>query len=166
MPASNYVQNLRRKIGADLLQVPCVSVLVFDDQGRVLLLRHREGDQWTTPGGMVEPHESPADAAVREMWEETGLLVELTRLVGVFGGPLWSQTYANGDRVSWVAAVFAARPIGGQLRADGDEALELRYVAQSELARLPCKPHILPVLEVAFQGAPAAYFEPPSWKPD
>jgi len=63
-----------------------VSVITFGDSERVLLVRHVEGNDWTTPGGMVEPYETPADAAVRETWEETGLYVRLTRIIGVFGG--------------------------------------------------------------------------------
>jgi 8-oxo-dGTP pyrophosphatase MutT (NUDIX family) len=47
----------------------------------VLLVRHVEGNDWTTPGGMIEPLETPADAAVRETWEETGLHVELESLL-------------------------------------------------------------------------------------
>ena len=74
---SDYIRGLRDKIGTTVLEVPTASVLVFDDRQRVLLVRHVEGNDWTTPGGMVEPYETPADAAVRETWEETGLFVAL-----------------------------------------------------------------------------------------
>ena len=84
----------------------------------MLLVRHVEGDLWTTPGGMIEPEETPANAAVREAWEETGLVVELVRIVGVFGGERCTSTYANGDRIAWVSTVFEARVIGGTLRPD------------------------------------------------
>lgn len=72
MPMSEYVRALRAKIGTTVLEVPTVSVLTFDESERVLLVRHVEGNAWTTPGGMIEPYELPADAAVREMWEEPG----------------------------------------------------------------------------------------------
>ena len=121
MPMSEYVRNLRGKIGTTVLEVPTVSVLVFDDQDRVLLVRHVKGNDWTTPGGMIEPYETPADAAVREMWEETGLHVALTHILGVFGGVLCSGTYSNGDQVAWVSTAFAATPIRGALRPDGEE---------------------------------------------
>ncbi len=57
--------------------------------GRVLLIRHSWYGVWCLPGGTVEPGESVAEAAVREAREETGLEVELTRLVGVFSLPEW-----------------------------------------------------------------------------
>lgn len=57
------------------LQLPSVSAHIFDDAGRLLLVRHRDGDAWSTPGGFIEPDERPSDAVVRETWEETGLMV-------------------------------------------------------------------------------------------
>ena len=88
MPMSDHMRALRAMVGPTVLEVPTVSVLVFDAQQRVLLVRHAEGNDWTTPGGMIEPYETPSDAAVRETWEETGLHVALTRIIGVFGGGL------------------------------------------------------------------------------
>jgi 8-oxo-dGTP pyrophosphatase MutT (NUDIX family) len=165
MPMSDYVRGLRQKIGTTVLEIPTVSVLTFDDDGRVLLVRHVEGNDWTTPGGMIEPYETPSNAAVREMWEETGLLVSLTRIVGVFGGELCASTYSNGDRVSWVSTVFQGRPVGGVLKPDGEEALDARYFAREQLAALECKPHVEVFLNAAWSSSAQAYFQPPTWKP-
>ena len=113
MPMSPYVRSLRARVGNDLLEIPSVSVILFDGRQRVLLVRHVEGNVWTTPGGMVEPCETPADAAVREMWEETGLFVSLTHIIGVFGGTLCASTYSNGDKVAWVSTVFGGTSFHG-----------------------------------------------------
>ena len=81
-PLAEYVQRLRTLVGGEeLLQIPSVSIALRDPEGRVLLARQAEGDVWLLPGGAIEPAETPADAAVREMFEETGLLVRLTSLV-------------------------------------------------------------------------------------
>jgi 8-oxo-dGTP pyrophosphatase MutT (NUDIX family) len=165
MPMSDYIRRLRAKIGTTVLEVPTVSVLTFDDADRVLLVRHAEGNDWTTPGGMIEPYELPADAAVREMWEETGLHVELTRLIGVFGGRLCTSTYANGDRIAWVSSVFAATPLRGTPRPDGEETLEVRYFSAEEASRLRCKPHVAMVLDAGWTAAQHAHFQPPTWRP-
>jgi 8-oxo-dGTP pyrophosphatase MutT (NUDIX family) len=71
---AEYVRRLRDIVGGEeLLQVPSVSIALRDADGRVLLARHSEGGVWLLPGGAIEPTEVPADAAVREMFEETGL---------------------------------------------------------------------------------------------
>jgi len=165
MPMSDYVRALRAKIGATVLEVPSVSVLTFDERDRVLLLRHVEGNDWTTPGGMVEPYETPADAAVREMWEETGLHVELTRIVGVFGGELCATTYANGDKVAWVSTVFVADVVGGVLKPDGEEILEARHFARHEIDSFRCKQHLRLVLDTAWSLQPEAHFQKATWTP-
>jgi len=165
MPMSDYIRGLRARIGTTVLEVPSVSVLTFDERNRVLLVRHAEGNDWTTPGGMIEPYETPSDAAVREMWEETHLHVALTRIIGVFGGPMCASAYANGDELAWVATVFEGRVIGGTLRPDGEETLEARYVARADIASLPCKPHLQMFIDAAFATDRDAHFQPPTWRP-
>jgi 8-oxo-dGTP pyrophosphatase MutT (NUDIX family) len=166
MPMSDYMRKLRAMVGTTVLEVPTVSVVAFDDAGRVLLVRHSEGGDWTTPGGMIEPFELPADAAVRETWEETGLFVELTGLIGVFGGELCASAYANGDRLSWIASVFAAKPIRGTLRPDGEETLDVRWFARNDVASLRCKPHVALFLDAAWAQDPRAHFQPATWRPE
>ena len=165
MPMSDYVRALRAKIGTTVLEVPSVAVLTFDERDRVLLVRHVEGNDWTSPGGMVEPYETPANAAVREMWEETGLHVALTRIIGVFGGDLCSTTYGNGDKVAWVSTVFAAEVIGGVLKPDGEEILEARHFARSEIDSIRCKQHLRLALEAAYSLQPQTHFQKATWTP-
>jgi ADP-ribose pyrophosphatase YjhB (NUDIX family) len=165
MPMSDYIRGLRDKIGTTVLEVPTVSILTFDSARRVLLVRHAEGNDWTTPGGMIEPYETPSDAAVREMWEETGLFVTLTRVVGVFGGELCASTYANGDRVSWVSTTFAAEPVSGVLRPDGEETLEVGYFARDDVASLRCKPHVRMFIDAGYASSTDAQFQQPTWRP-
>lgn len=59
--------------------------VIVDDQDRVLLTRWIEGrvPAWSLPGGGLEPGEDPADAAVREVWEESGYKVRLDGILGV-----------------------------------------------------------------------------------
>lgn len=162
---SEYMRGLREKVGTTVIEIPTVSVIVFDSSQRVLLVRHAEGNEWTTPGGMIEPYEIPSDAAVRETWEETGLHVELTRIVGVFGGNICSGAYSNGDRVSWISTVFEAKRLSGTPRPDGDETLEVRYFHRAELSGVRCKPHALLFLDVAYGSHASAHFQPPTWRP-
>jgi 8-oxo-dGTP pyrophosphatase MutT (NUDIX family) len=165
MPMSDYVRRIRAKLGPDLIVAPSASVLVGDESGRVLLARHAETDRWVIPGGSIEPDEEPADAAVREVWEETGLHVALTRIVGLYGGPECHVRYRNGDEVSYVMIVFEARVIGGHARPDGVEILETRWVAPAELPGLRVPPWVGRALGDALAGSGRAHFRPAAWAP-
>jgi ADP-ribose pyrophosphatase YjhB (NUDIX family) len=162
---SDYMRRLRSMVGTTVLEVPTVSVVAYDESDRVVLVRHAEGGDWTTPGGMIEPYEIPADAAVREAWEETGLVVELTGLIGVFGGPVCTSTYANGDSLSWISTVFAARPVGGTLRPDGEETLDVRWFSRDEVCQVRCKPHVALFLDAAWAAHRSGHFQPATWRP-
>ena len=165
MPMSDYMREIRARVGSRVLEIPSVCVLAFDEQERVVLVRHAETGRWTTPGGAVEPYERPADAAVREMWEETGLHVELLGVLGVYGGPEFTTTYRNGDLVSFLMTVFLARRIGGTLRPDGEETLETRAFGRAELRDLPMSAWVPRVLENAYEQREPPFFDPPSWRP-
>jgi len=130
---SPYMRALRAKIGNDLIVMPSVTVLTFDDDGRVLLVLHAEGNVWVAPGGQIEPGEAPATAAIREVREETDLDVDLVRVLGVYGGPEFEVAYDNGDRISYVMTVFEGKVRGGTARPDGSETLDVRYFSRAEL---------------------------------
>ena len=162
---ADYIRRIRDIVGGqELLQVPSVSVALRDEDGRVLLARHSEHDAWLLPGGAIEPAESPGDAAVREMFEETGMFVRLTGLVGVFGGPEFVVRYRNGHRTSYVMSVFAAELRGGAMRADAVEVLELRFVSEADAVRLPRAAWVAEVLEAVFHTT-AGTFRRERWEP-
>jgi 8-oxo-dGTP pyrophosphatase MutT (NUDIX family) len=118
MPISEYLKKLREKVGHDLVVLPAVSVSIVDNKCRLLLGKDAETNYWALPGGAVDPHERPADAAVRECLEETGLLVELSGL-----------SVSSTARNSWPTTPMAMKPTASRppfelsLSADRMEAV-------------------------------------------
>src|SRR4051794_41874846 len=101
---------------------PAVAALVRDGEGRILLQRRSDNGRWNLPAGAVDPGESPADAVVREVREETGLAVRPVRVAGVFGGrDGLRHRYPNGDEGEFTAIVFECEAGGGALQAGGGE---------------------------------------------
>ena len=150
MSISPYIAGLRSRIGRSRLLLPSVTGIVYGEKGEILLVRQRDGGIWSTPGGAVEPDESPVDAVVRETWEETGLLVKPAALIGVFGGPNFVVRYANGDETQYVMTVFECSQLSGQLTDSNDEVTMCRFVGEAEFQTLAVAPWIREVLPVCY----------------
>jgi|SRR5579884_197019 len=165
MPLSGYLKALREKVGHDLLALPSVAIAILDESGCVLCGLHADKRVWVLPGGLVEPGEQPADAAVREAWEETGLIVEPQGILGVFGGPDLVVHYANGDVASYMGAIFRGRVIGGEIRPDGSETLEVKYLSRSDLQKLPHSKWMEAAMDAIFAKSGPPQFVKPTWKP-
>jgi ADP-ribose pyrophosphatase YjhB (NUDIX family) len=104
-----------------------VTVAIIDGS-QVLLTRREDFEIWCLPGGAVDDGESLAAAAIREAREETGLEIELTRLVGIYSRPKgWRSMHL---------VLFAARAIGGALRPDPHEVIETGYFGLDSLPTL------------------------------
>jgi 8-oxo-dGTP pyrophosphatase MutT (NUDIX family) len=160
MPISPYIASLRSSLGSTRLLLPSVTGIIYDAGGSILLVRQRDGAIWSTPGGAIEPDETPADAVVREVQEETGLRVRPDRILGVFGGPSFVVSYSNGDETQYVMTVFECTAVGGHLRPDTDETIELRFIAQSEFDRLQVSPWTREVLPLLYDRPDSALFSP------
>lgn len=129
---SEYVRQLRAKVGNDLLFFPSVACFIRDGENRILLVQHVEG-HWTLPAGQMDPGETPAEAAQRETREEASVEVELLGLAGVFGGyPDFHGFYDNGDEAAWVTVVFDARIKDGEPKPGDDETADVRWVTVEE----------------------------------
>ena len=165
MPISPYIRDLRAHVGHARLLLPSVSVHLFDDEGRLLLVRQRDDDVWSTPGGLIEPDERPADAAVREAWEETGLHVRPDRVLGAYGGPDCVVRYPNGDEVQYVIVAFGCTVVGGVARPDDDETTDVRWWAETEARELALSHWLRAHLPLVYAGRAGVSFTAPQWTP-
>jgi 8-oxo-dGTP pyrophosphatase MutT (NUDIX family) len=134
VPTPEFVVSLRSRIGHEMLWLSTATAVVFDVDGQVLLGRRADDGSWLPPGGIIDPAEQPADAAVREVFEETGVLAVPERLVAVTVGP--PATLPNGDQVQYLDLLFRCRAIGGEARVNDSESVEVGWFPLSALPPL------------------------------
>jgi 8-oxo-dGTP diphosphatase len=125
-------------------QRPVAAVGVVCLRGdEVLLIRRgappREGE-WSLPGGRIKWGERAADAALRELAEETGCAASIIGLIDVVDGLM--------ENLHYVLIDYAARWIGGEPCA-ADDALEARFFSHAELTTLPLWSETRRVIEAA-----------------
>lgn len=100
-----------------------VAALIFDEQRRILLFRHTYRKfEWGIPGGALEYGEQPDQAMVREMFEETGMQIEIQRL-------LLAESSKDDRHVS---LIYQCRNVDGAFR-ESDEISEVKYFDVNEL---------------------------------
>lgn len=111
-----------------------VAAVIFNAEGHVLLVCRADNGQWGLPSGKVEVGESVSEAVMREVREETGLHVKVSRLIGVYSDPC-SQTfvYPDGEVVQFVTCSFLCKPVGGHLQPDPEEVLAAGFFAPDQL---------------------------------
>mgnify|MGYP000182654397 CR=1 FL=1 len=109
--------------------LPSASALVVRGQHVLLVKRGREPEpaKWSLPAGLVELGEKAEEAAVRETYEETGILVAVEALLGVYDLIEKSHHY--------IIICFSCRPIGGELRP-GPDVEAARWFRLGELGRI------------------------------
>lgn len=141
-----YIMNLRRLIGTHPIIMAGACVLVTDANHRLLLQRRTDNGLWGLPGGSLEPGESLADVARRELYEETGLIANSLALFDVFSGNEFYYRYPHGDEVYNVVTAYVCNDYSGTLQKDGEEVIELRFYDAKDLPA-EISPPDLPIIK-------------------
>lgn len=142
---SNYILDLRKIVGhRPLLQVGA-SVIVEDEQGRILLELRKDNHCWGYPGGSIELDEVVEDAAKRELFEETGLSANELELFGIFSGKDLHYIYPNGDEVSNIDIVYLCKKYSGTLKCQEEEVEMLKFFAVEDIPENISEPLVKPI---------------------
>ena len=162
MPISEYIRRIRAKVGKDLLLIPGVTAVVINEHGQALLQRRRDTRTWAPLSGGVEPGETIAETAKREVFEEAGIEIVPQRIIAVLSGPEYQVTYPNGDRLASVTTVFRCLPAPGAVpRVNDDESLDIRFFPGDALPQDMLPRHRW-MVSLALADEPEVYFDLPS----
>ena len=105
-----------------------VAAIVGNDEGELLLVQRADSGFWLYPTGWADVGYSPAEVAVKEVWEETGIKSEVVRLLGIHDGMRLGFT-----RIPMYSTVFHLRAIGGELKAHPLECSAVGFFAEDQL---------------------------------
>lgn len=121
--------------------VVAVTAFIPDKSGRLLMIRRTDNDLYAIPGGAQEIGETIVQTVVREVREETGILVDVTGLIGVYSDPEHVIAFADGEVRQEFSLCFRARPIRGELRTSS-ESKEVLWVEPARFDDLNIHPSI------------------------
>ncbi|MDO6632240.1 NUDIX hydrolase [Bacillus thuringiensis] len=124
----DYVTGLRKIVGHLPLILVGAVIFLIDEENRILLQKKKEPKGlWGIPGGLMELGESIENTAKREVYEETGLLVEELTLFNVFSGESYFEKLENKDEFYAITVVYSSTKFKGKLQISDDESLKLHF---------------------------------------
>ena len=145
------------RIGKLAKLAPSGSAIIFDSKRQcVLLTRRTDNGRWCLPGGAMDPGESAFEACEREVLEETGLVVRIGKLVGVYSSPHYILEYADGNRLQALDLSFEAEQIGGELCLS-DETTEVEYFSREQMKSMDVMEPVYERVADAFAGLETAF---------
>ncbi|MFG2643558.1 NUDIX hydrolase [Streptomyces sp. NPDC048370] len=136
-----YMSNSARETTSTPLHSVSVAGAVVREDGRLLAIRRADNGTWELPGGVLELTEAPEEGVAREVWEETGIRVEVEELTGV---------YKNTTR-GIVALVFRCKPSGGKERTS-TESTAVEWLTPDEISDRMTEVYAIRLLD-ALDGA-------------
>lgn len=155
MPTPDFILSLRKQVGNARLWLSGATAVVVredDDGTEVLLVRRADNGEWAPVAGIVDPGEQPHHAAVREVAEEAGLVVEVERLVWLTVTEV--ITYANGDETQYIDHVFRCCWTAGEPYPVDGEATEAAFFRVGQLPSM--SPRHAEQVRVALANHPEA----------
>jgi ADP-ribose pyrophosphatase YjhB (NUDIX family) len=117
------------------LGVGCSAAVFNREKEKILLVRRADNGKWAVPGGYMEAGESFSEACQREVWEETGLTVNISRLVGVYTSPNLLLEYPDGNKWQLVVLHFEAEIVNGEL-TPSEETIGFGFFSLAEVSPL------------------------------
>ena len=134
--SQDYISYIRSKVGHDKVIINFAGGILANQDGKVLLQLRGDKKTWAIPVGAMELGESSLDTAVREFYEETGIEVQVKRLLNVYTN--FDEVYPNGDQVQTVVFIYelTATEIGDISDFHNEETLKVAFFTKEEIDQL------------------------------
>ena len=129
----NYIMDLRRKIGHEVIMTVGCGVLIENEKGQLLLQKRSDTGQWCVPGGAMEVGETYEEAAKREIREEVGIEVSELSLYGLYSGTERLIHYPNDDEVYSLSVIFHTKSYTGSISDTDSEVLEHKFFSRENI---------------------------------
>jgi 8-oxo-dGTP pyrophosphatase MutT (NUDIX family) len=136
--------------------VVAVTAAVRNAWGELLLIERTDNGLWALPGGAQDIGESVVQAAQREVYEETGIGVEITGLSGIYSDPRHVIAYDNGEVRQEFSLCFHAKPVSGEPRSSS-ESKNARWFSPNSLQDLNIHPSMRLRINHALKNEPYPY---------
>ncbi len=117
------------------IQLGCSATLFDPSRERILLTRRLDNGTWCLPGGRIDPGESVAEGCAREVFEETGLVVKVSRLTGVYSDPNQVVIYPDENINQIISLNFEVILVGGEMGLS-NETTDIRFFPTSEATKM------------------------------
>ena len=131
------------------------SAIIWDEaHEKILLTRRTDNGRWCLPAGGLDAGESLEENCIREVLEETGLIVKIGKLLGVYSTPHRIIAYADGNQYQIISMSFEAHIVGGEMGLS-DETTEIGYFSVDEMRTMDVMEHHMERIEDALLNAPA-----------
>jgi 8-oxo-dGTP pyrophosphatase MutT (NUDIX family) len=161
MTATRSHANLFDSTGTPLARLPDAvragaNAAIFNERGQLVMQKRSDNGFWCMPGGNMEPGESISDCAVREAFEETGLVVAVKRLVGIYSDPATYNVmrYPDNSLIQYVIVLFECEYVSGELRLS-EEGTDLAWFDPDKLPENTLLSHRIRIKDaLASSGAP------------
>lgn len=134
--SGSYIMRLRKTVGSQLLLVPGGRAILQDNSQKILLHKRTDFGFWDLPGGSAEVGESAEQCVIREVYEETGLVVKSFEVIGFASNPaLETVTYPNGDVIQGFSLILYVSQWSGKLRISS-ESTSLKFFDPKNLPQM------------------------------
>ena len=129
----DYIKKVRKIIGHEPMLLPHAIVVVFDNEGKVLIETRADDGYLDFPGGTIDIGEEVEAAAKRELLEETGIIADELKLFNIYSVEITKYQYFNEDIIYGIDIVYLCYKFHGELKAQPEEVSELRFMKLDDI---------------------------------